>query len=263
MPEPRRRPLPTPTPTSAPFWDGLQRGVLRLQRCVPCTIWVYYPRSHCPSCLSPDMHWDEVSARALVPVLARMPPNGIRLGDILAGSGYAHRDAAAWAIPLRAAGAQLIQDLHPHDRGPAEPTRARSSPTATCTARPRPGHCCNSAHCPAMPPVKTPPRTTPRPPNSPGTNSAGSPPATPTATTASPAPPPPAKSAARSGHPQWDWTGTGPRSSPRPRLVPSHGPDPHRTLASVPARRPQPAHPELLEHPAGTEHAARRRRAPA
>ncbi|MDX6336177.1 MAG: hypothetical protein QOG05_3517 [Streptosporangiaceae bacterium] len=64
------------------------------------------------------MHWDEVSARALVPVLARMPPNGIRLGDILAGSGYAHRDAAAWAIPLRAAGAQLIQDLHPHDRGP-------------------------------------------------------------------------------------------------------------------------------------------------
>ena len=30
---------------------------------------------------------------------------GIALGDILADSGYAHRDAAAWAIPLRAAGA--------------------------------------------------------------------------------------------------------------------------------------------------------------
>ena len=39
------------------------------------------------------------------------------LGDILDDSGYAHRDATAWAIPLRAAGAQLIQDLHPHDRG--------------------------------------------------------------------------------------------------------------------------------------------------
>ena len=37
---------------------------------------------------------------------------------MLAGSGYAHRDAAAWALPVRAAGAQLIQDLHPHDRGP-------------------------------------------------------------------------------------------------------------------------------------------------
>jgi hypothetical protein len=57
-------------------------------------------------------------ARALVPVLTRMPGHGIPLGDILADSGYAHRDASAWAIPLRGAGAQLVQDLHPHDRGP-------------------------------------------------------------------------------------------------------------------------------------------------
>ena len=57
-------------------------------------------------------------ARALVPVLTRMPAAGIPLGDILDDSGYAHRDAGAWAIPLRQAGAQLIQDLHPSDRGP-------------------------------------------------------------------------------------------------------------------------------------------------
>ena len=56
--------------------------------------------------------------RALVPVLTRLPDQGIPLGDILADSGYAHRDADAWAIPLRQAGAQLVQDLHPHDRGP-------------------------------------------------------------------------------------------------------------------------------------------------
>jgi hypothetical protein len=56
--------------------------------------------------------------RALVPVLTRMPAAGIRLGDLLADSGYAHRNAEAWAIPLRAAAAQLVQDLHPHDRGP-------------------------------------------------------------------------------------------------------------------------------------------------
>jgi len=37
---------------------------------------------------------------------------------VLADSGYSHRDAAAWAIPLRRAGAQLVQDLHPHDRRP-------------------------------------------------------------------------------------------------------------------------------------------------
>ncbi len=56
--------------------------------------------------------------RAFVRVLTAMPAQGIPPGDILDDSGYAHRDAAAWAVPLRTAGAQLIQDLHPHDRGP-------------------------------------------------------------------------------------------------------------------------------------------------
>jgi len=57
-------------------------------------------------------------ARAMVPVLTAMPEHGIPLGDILDDSGYSHRDADAWALPLRRAGAQLVQDLHPHDRGP-------------------------------------------------------------------------------------------------------------------------------------------------
>jgi hypothetical protein len=56
--------------------------------------------------------------RAFAPVLTAMPGQGIPLGDILDDCGYSHRDARAWAIPLRAAGAQLVQDLHPHDRGP-------------------------------------------------------------------------------------------------------------------------------------------------
>jgi hypothetical protein len=51
-------------------------------------------------------------------VLTALPGQQIPLGDILDDSGYAHRDADAWATPLRTAGAQLIQDLHPHDRGP-------------------------------------------------------------------------------------------------------------------------------------------------
>jgi hypothetical protein len=57
-------------------------------------------------------------ARALAPVLTAMPAAGIPLGDIIDDSGYAHRDAEAWATPLRNAGAQLVQDLHPSDRGP-------------------------------------------------------------------------------------------------------------------------------------------------
>jgi hypothetical protein len=80
--------------------------------------------------------------RALVPVLTAMPASGIPLGDVLADSGYAHRDADAWAIPLRAAGASLVQDPHPHDRGP-EGTHdgaiiANGNPCCPCTPRPLP-----------------------------------------------------------------------------------------------------------------------------
>jgi hypothetical protein len=57
-------------------------------------------------------------ARAMVPVLQRMAAAGIPLGDVPGDSGYAHRVPGNWAAPLRAAGAQLIQDLHPGDRGP-------------------------------------------------------------------------------------------------------------------------------------------------
>ncbi len=55
---------------------------------------------------------------AFVPVLTALPAAGITLRDILADSGYAYRVPVNWAVPLRAAGASLVQDLHPSDRGP-------------------------------------------------------------------------------------------------------------------------------------------------
>jgi hypothetical protein len=78
--------------------------------------------------------------RALVPVLTRMPAAGVALGDVLADSGYAHRDAEAWAIPLRQAGAQLVQDLHPHDRGPRGTHHGAiiANGNLYCPATPRP-----------------------------------------------------------------------------------------------------------------------------
>jgi hypothetical protein len=79
-------------------------------------------------------------ARALVPVLTAMPAAGIPLGDILADSGYAHRDAQAWALPLRQAGAQLVQDLHPADRGPRGTHHGAiiANGNLYCPATPRP-----------------------------------------------------------------------------------------------------------------------------
>ena len=55
---------------------------------------------------------------ALVKTLQDMHQSGVAIGDVLADSGYAHRLAAHWALPLRALGATLVQDHHPHDRGP-------------------------------------------------------------------------------------------------------------------------------------------------
>ncbi len=132
-----------------------------------------------------------------------MPAAGIGLGDILADSGYAHRDAAAWAIPLRAAGAQLIQDLHPHDRGPRGTHHGAiiANGNLYCPATPKP-----LLELGPLAPGATPEQTAAH-------DTAGrragkaqtrprSPPTTPTATTASCAPPPRAKSAARSGPPR-------------------------------------------------------------
>ena len=112
-----------------------------------------------------------------------MPGDGIPLGDILDDSGYAHRDAGAWAIPLRLAGAQLVQDLHPSDRGPKGTHHGAiiANGDLYCPATPR--LLPNSARSPATPPRPKPPRTTPRQPSWPATSSGASPATTTTATT--------------------------------------------------------------------------------
>jgi hypothetical protein len=54
----------------------------------------------------------------LVDALSRRAGAGLVLGDVLADSGYAHRIAEHFALPLRTLGAKLVVDLHPSDRGP-------------------------------------------------------------------------------------------------------------------------------------------------
>jgi hypothetical protein len=51
-------------------------------------------------------------------VLVSMAASGDLLGDVVADSGYAHRVPSHFALPLRRAGATLVMDLHPTDRGP-------------------------------------------------------------------------------------------------------------------------------------------------
>jgi hypothetical protein len=73
-------------------------------------------------------------------VLAAMARSGVALGDVLCDSGYAHRVPEHWALPLRAAGAELVMDLHPHDRG----TQGTHQGAIACNG---------SLYCPATPPT--------------------------------------------------------------------------------------------------------------
>jgi hypothetical protein len=134
-----------------------------------------------------------------------MAAAGIPLGDILADSGYAHRDPSAWAIPLRAAGAQLVQDLHPHDRGPQGTCHGAiiANGNLYCPATPEP-----LLELGPLTPAATPGDITAHDIRTAElavwrtASSAASPPMTPTATTASCAPPSWASSAARTGRNQ-------------------------------------------------------------
>lgn len=60
------KPLPVPTPTSRPYWEGLRAHEVRMQRCAACARFVFYPRSNCPFCLSPELEWRRVSGEGTV-----------------------------------------------------------------------------------------------------------------------------------------------------------------------------------------------------
>ena len=136
--------------------------------------------------------------RASLPVLTAMPAPGIPLGDILDDSGYAHRDAGAWAHPAPSRRRRSwSRTCTRTTAAPRAPTTAPSSPTATCTARAHPARCWNSGRCPRRHQRAGHRARRARPPSSPATSSAASPATTLTATTACSAPPPWARSAAR------------------------------------------------------------------
>ncbi|MGH7895304.1 MAG: Zn-ribbon domain-containing OB-fold protein [Candidatus Binatia bacterium] len=57
-------PIPVPSPETRPFWDAAKRHELRLPRCRACGALHYYPRGACPTCLSGDLAWEQVSGKA-------------------------------------------------------------------------------------------------------------------------------------------------------------------------------------------------------
>lgn len=83
---------------------------------------------------------------------ARIPARGVVRGHVVAAVGILRdRLDEPWTLsarvprhrasPLRKAGAQPVQDPHPHDRGPKGTCQVPSSATGTSTAPRRPARC--------------------------------------------------------------------------------------------------------------------------
>ena len=54
-----KRPQPRfPEPNSGPFWEGVKAHELRYPSCDACGAIVFYPRLHCPACLSTALSWN-------------------------------------------------------------------------------------------------------------------------------------------------------------------------------------------------------------
>jgi uncharacterized OB-fold protein len=49
-----------------PYWDGLQAGQLRVQRCGACGTLRHYPRPMCPACHSLEVDWLTLAGRGTV-----------------------------------------------------------------------------------------------------------------------------------------------------------------------------------------------------
>lgn len=60
------KPLPENGPDTAPYWDGLRQGKLKLQSCGACGKVRHYPRPVCPHCYSMETSWIDSSRRGTV-----------------------------------------------------------------------------------------------------------------------------------------------------------------------------------------------------
>ena len=78
-----------PDPDSAPYWEGIAQGELRYQRCGACSAAIFYPRSICPACGTPEPAWQVSAGDGTVyacTVVHRAPP--------------AHADDAPYVVAL-------------------------------------------------------------------------------------------------------------------------------------------------------------------
>jgi uncharacterized OB-fold protein len=60
------KPVPQPDGLDAPYWEGVRRGELRVQRCRACLGWQWGPEWICHHCLSLDLGWETIEGRGAI-----------------------------------------------------------------------------------------------------------------------------------------------------------------------------------------------------
>jgi uncharacterized protein len=110
------RPAPPESALSAPYWEGLARGELRLQACAHCGTLRHYPRLLCTACLREGVTWRAVSGRGRIqswtvahyayhPAFGAELPYTLVTVDLEEGPralGRWHGEALALDLPVRA-----------------------------------------------------------------------------------------------------------------------------------------------------------------
>ena len=59
-------PTPAPSALTQPWWDAAKERRLTVQHCIACDRLIFYPREFCPSCLSSELEWREMSGKGHV-----------------------------------------------------------------------------------------------------------------------------------------------------------------------------------------------------
>ena len=64
--QPPSKPKPTIFPFSQSYWEGTQKGELRIQQCVSCSHRQFYPRSACENCGNRKFDWIKCSGKGTI-----------------------------------------------------------------------------------------------------------------------------------------------------------------------------------------------------
>ncbi len=57
------KPFPIPIPETQYYWDKVKDHELWIQRCTECSHVFFYPRLHCPKCMSDNLQWFQATGK--------------------------------------------------------------------------------------------------------------------------------------------------------------------------------------------------------